>query len=35
MNQLKNYALGKWTAGADEGQTLYNAINGKDFNSNQ
>ncbi|MEO8149559.1 MAG: phenylacetic acid degradation bifunctional protein PaaZ [Bacteroidia bacterium] len=28
MNQLKNYALGKWTAGAEEGQTLYNAING-------
>src|SRR6187549_953937 len=28
MNPLKNYALGKWTAGADEGQTLYNAING-------
>ena len=28
MNQLKNYALGQWTAGVDDGQTLYNAING-------
>ena len=28
MNKLHNYALGKWTAGADDGQTLYNAING-------
>lgn len=28
MNTLKNYALGQWTAGADEGQILYNAING-------
>ena len=26
--QLKNYALGQWTAGAEEGQPLYNAING-------
>ncbi|MCC6252370.1 MAG: phenylacetic acid degradation bifunctional protein PaaZ [Bacteroidia bacterium] len=26
--QLKNYALGKWIAGSDQGQTLYNAING-------
>ena len=25
---LKNYALGKWTAGEGEGQTLYNAITG-------
>ena len=23
---LKNYALGKWTAGEGEGQALYNAI---------
>ncbi len=28
MNKLQNYALGKWTAGADDGQTLYNAITG-------
>ncbi len=26
--KLQNYALGKWTAGAEDGQTLYNAING-------
>ena len=25
---LKNYALGKWTAGEGEGQALYNAITG-------
>ncbi len=25
---LKNYALGKWTAGEGEGQALYNAISG-------
>ena len=25
---LKNYALGKWTVGEGEGQTLYNAITG-------
>lgn len=28
MNTLKNYACGKWVAGADKGQELYNAING-------
>lgn len=27
--KLQNYVLGKWTAGQDEGQTLYNAINGE------
>ena len=26
---LKNYALGKWIAGAEEGQTLFNAITGE------
>ena len=26
--ELKNYALGKWTAGEGEGQALYNAITG-------
>ena len=29
MNTLHNYALGKWTAGEGNGQTLYNAINGE------
>jgi oxepin-CoA hydrolase/3-oxo-5,6-dehydrosuberyl-CoA semialdehyde dehydrogenase len=28
MNKLQNYALGQWVAGADNGQELYNAING-------
>ncbi len=26
--KLQNYAQGKWTAGSDEGQTLFNAITG-------
>lgn len=29
--QLKNYALGQWTAGAEQGQVLYNAINGEEI----
>ncbi|MBS1653190.1 MAG: phenylacetic acid degradation bifunctional protein PaaZ [Bacteroidetes bacterium] len=29
MNILKNYALGQWTAGADKGQELFNAITGE------
>lgn len=28
MNVLKNYACGKWVAGADSGTELFNAING-------
>jgi oxepin-CoA hydrolase/3-oxo-5,6-dehydrosuberyl-CoA semialdehyde dehydrogenase len=28
MYALQNYALGKWNEGADEGETLYNAIYG-------
>lgn len=28
MNQLKNYAMGQWVAGADKGQELFNAITG-------
>lgn len=28
--QLKNYALGQWTAGAEQGQTLFNAITGEE-----
>lgn len=28
MNTLKNYACGQWVAGAENGQELYNAING-------
>ena len=28
MNQLENYALGRWTKGEGEGQALYNSING-------
>lgn len=27
--KLQNYAQGKWTAGAEDGQTLYNAITGE------
>lgn len=26
--KFKNYALGEWVAGSDDGQTLFNAING-------
>ena len=26
---LKNYALGKWTAGDGKGQSLFNAITGE------
>jgi oxepin-CoA hydrolase/3-oxo-5,6-dehydrosuberyl-CoA semialdehyde dehydrogenase len=29
--QLKNYALGQWTAGAEQGQVLYNAITGEEI----
>lgn len=29
MNSLHNYACGKWIAGAETGQELYNAINGE------
>src|SRR5689334_18489655 len=29
ITALKNYALGKWVAGAEEGQKLYNAITGE------
>ena len=29
MQQLENYALGKWTRGSKEGQVLYNAITGE------
>ena len=29
MNQLHNYACGKWVAGADKGQDLFNAITGE------
>ena len=29
MNQLKNYAMGQWVAGADKGQELFNAITGE------
>ncbi len=29
--QLKNYALGQWTAGAEPGQSLYNAITGEEI----
>lgn len=29
MKKLNNYACGKWTAGNDDGQILYNAINGE------
>jgi oxepin-CoA hydrolase/3-oxo-5,6-dehydrosuberyl-CoA semialdehyde dehydrogenase len=29
--QLKNYALGQWTAGAEQGQSLYNAITGEEI----
>lgn len=28
MRQLENYALGKWTQGLGEGQTLFNAVTG-------
>jgi oxepin-CoA hydrolase/3-oxo-5,6-dehydrosuberyl-CoA semialdehyde dehydrogenase len=28
MNKLQNYALGKWIAGEEDGQILYNAITG-------
>lgn len=28
MNQLRNYAMGQWVAGADKGQELFNAITG-------
>ncbi len=31
MNKLMNYALGQWVAGSDEGQVLYNAINGSEI----
>jgi oxepin-CoA hydrolase/3-oxo-5,6-dehydrosuberyl-CoA semialdehyde dehydrogenase len=31
MMQLKNYALGQWTTGAAQGQTLYNAITGEEI----
>ncbi len=33
MNKLMNYALGHWVAGSDDGQVLYNAINGKEIAS--
>jgi len=29
MNKLQNYVCGQWVAGATEGQTLFNAINGE------
>jgi oxepin-CoA hydrolase/3-oxo-5,6-dehydrosuberyl-CoA semialdehyde dehydrogenase len=29
--QLKNYALGQWTAGTEQGQSLYNAITGEEI----
>jgi oxepin-CoA hydrolase/3-oxo-5,6-dehydrosuberyl-CoA semialdehyde dehydrogenase len=29
--QLKNYALGQWTAGTEQGQPLYNAITGEEI----
>ncbi|WP_317897074.1 phenylacetic acid degradation bifunctional protein PaaZ [Aurantibacillus circumpalustris] len=29
MNQLHNYACGKWVAGTDKGQDLFNAITGE------
>lgn len=29
--QLKNFALGQWTAGAEQGQSLYNAITGEEI----
>src|SRR3954463_12635697 len=28
ITQLQNFTLGKWTAGAEEGQILFNAITG-------
>ena len=31
MNQLENFALGKWTKGSTEGQMLYNAITGAEI----
>jgi len=29
MNKLGNYACGKWVSGNDDGQTLFNSINGE------
>lgn len=29
MNKLNNYTCGKWVAGSDEGQALYNSITGE------
>lgn len=29
MNKIENFVLGNWVAGDDEGQPLYNAVNGK------
>lgn len=29
--QLKNYALGQWTTGTEQGQSLYNAITGEEI----
>jgi oxepin-CoA hydrolase/3-oxo-5,6-dehydrosuberyl-CoA semialdehyde dehydrogenase len=29
MNKLQNYALGQWLGGTDDGQILYNAVNGE------
>lgn len=31
MLQLKNYALGQWTAGSEDGQILFNAITGEEI----
>ena len=33
LRKLENFALGKWTSGEGEGQTLYNAITGDAFAS--
>ena len=31
MKQLQNYYCGKWVAGTENGQVLYNAINGSEI----
>ena len=31
LKKLENYALGKWMAGEEEGQVLYNAITGDEY----
>jgi oxepin-CoA hydrolase / 3-oxo-5,6-dehydrosuberyl-CoA semialdehyde dehydrogenase len=33
MRKIENYTCGLWTAGSDNGQTLYNAINGDEIGS--